>query len=475
MTLRRSTLRRVASLRLAALAGLLLACAHAQAQTPRYAVHDLGAFAPTAINESGQVAGTQGNRAVLYSGGQHKDITPPGAAIATANAINNSGQVAGNVFTCDTVNGNCVNGKTRGFIYSDGTFNVLGTFGGRDSFAYGINDAGLVVGYAYTAGPAPDIPGPEHAFIYRNGTLEDLNAPLGGGRTTAFAVNAPGDVIGFSGQPTGLFIYRNGSTTLLSISGFARAINDAGHIVGGLSGNDDGSGRAFVYRNGSVQTLGTLGSQFTYSTAFGVNNAGQLVGQSSFSWFTRQNERAVIFEGSTPTDLNTLIAPNSGWLLTSAADINDAGQIVGTGQLNGQTRAFLLTPASQPALLVEPGTTQAVALDSVTLMRAPFPFATARNFSADHRTRVSLFAFNAGLATGETAQAVSVRVEDAQHRAFVLPVEFVGPVPRFDGLTQIVVRLPDELATGGELQLTITLRGSTSSRATLSIRAPAAP
>lgn len=43
-------------------------------------------------------------------------------------------------------------------------------------------------------------------------------------------------------------------------------------------------------------------------------------------------------------NLNALIPADSGWALTAATAINDAGQIVGTGILDGQTRAFLLTP-----------------------------------------------------------------------------------------------------------------------------------
>jgi hypothetical protein len=43
-------------------------------------------------------------------------------------------------------------------------------------------------------------------------------------------------------------------------------------------------------------------------------------------------------------DLNTLIRPNSGWVLTAATDINVWGQIVGSGMLNGQAHGFLLTP-----------------------------------------------------------------------------------------------------------------------------------
>jgi probable HAF family extracellular repeat protein len=44
------------------------------------------------------------------------------------------------------------------------------------------------------------------------------------------------------------------------------------------------------------------------------------------------------------TDLNHLIDPSMGWQLMDAFDINDAGQIVGAGQINGETHAFLLTP-----------------------------------------------------------------------------------------------------------------------------------
>ncbi len=43
-------------------------------------------------------------------------------------------------------------------------------------------------------------------------------------------------------------------------------------------------------------------------------------------------------------DLNTLIPRDSGWVLLSANDINNRGQIVGYGRRNGQKRAFLLTP-----------------------------------------------------------------------------------------------------------------------------------
>jgi probable HAF family extracellular repeat protein len=43
-------------------------------------------------------------------------------------------------------------------------------------------------------------------------------------------------------------------------------------------------------------------------------------------------------------DLNDLIARDSGWLLLEATQINNRGEVVGTGSINGENHAFLLTP-----------------------------------------------------------------------------------------------------------------------------------
>ncbi|HEY3701676.1 MAG TPA: hypothetical protein VGL32_05420, partial [Acidimicrobiales bacterium] len=49
------------------------------------------------------------------------------------------------------------------------------------------------------------------------------------------------------------------------------------------------------------------------------------------------------------TDLNSLIPAGSGWVLDQARAINDAGQIVGWGTINGHEHAFLLTPTTTTA------------------------------------------------------------------------------------------------------------------------------
>jgi type 1 glutamine amidotransferase len=132
------------------------------------------------------------------------------------------------------------------------------------------------------------------------------------------------------------------------------------------------------------------------------------------------------------------------------------------------------TPATAALTLLaaEGSTTAAAALDSVTFARDPFTPNAAHNFSADGRTRVSLFAVNLKLLSGETSTAVGALGEDSQQRAFTLPVEFVGTVPSTDWLTQVNVKLPDELANAGDVWVSVTLRGETSNKVLIRVGQP---
>ena len=56
-------------------------------------------------------------------------------------------------------------------------------------------------------------------------------------------------------------------------------------------------------------------------------------------------EHAFIFDTEKGIrDLNNLLDPQTGWTLTFARDINNSGQIVGYGEVNGERRGFILTP-----------------------------------------------------------------------------------------------------------------------------------
>jgi Metallo-peptidase family M12B Reprolysin-like len=126
--------------------------------------------------------------------------------------------------------------------------------------------------------------------------------------------------------------------------------------------------------------------------------------------------------------------------------------------------------APPPALLTEGNTNRAIALDSVTFMRDPFPLATAYNFSADNRTRIILFAVNLELMAGEDASVVTAQAEAAGHNLYPLKVEYVGKVPNFDWLTQVVIKLPDAIASSGDVWISIRLRGVASNKVLVSIK-----
>ena len=136
------------------------------------------------------------------------------------------------------------------------------------------------------------------------------------------------------------------------------------------------------------------------------------------------------------------------------------------------------TPA--PVLLTEENSSRAIALDSVTRVRDPLPVVALNNFQQgrDPRTRVALFGRNIDLNPGENASAVTVTARDSRSRIFSLKVEFVGPVPNLpnqDKITQVNVRLPDELAQAGDVLISISLHGQVSNEVLFNVQVQSEP
>ena len=53
----------------------------------------------------------------------------------------------------------------------------------------------------------------------------------------------------------------------------------------------------------------------------------------------------VSFGGAAAVNVNTLLPPNSGWVLNTATGIDDNGRISGNGAKTGETEScYLLTP-----------------------------------------------------------------------------------------------------------------------------------
>jgi probable HAF family extracellular repeat protein len=151
----------------------------------------------------------------------------------------------------DQIVGSYLPGKlfTNGFLYSNGTYTTIDDpLATVDTTAYGINDAGQIVG---TYG--------SHGFLYNpsSGTYTTLELPVGTNGTFAQGINASGQIVGyyFTGSLTHGFVYNpsNGAfATLDDPSGtrgtFAHGINASGQIVGHY--NDAGNAsHGFLYQS----------------------------------------------------------------------------------------------------------------------------------------------------------------------------------------------------------------------------------
>ena len=83
-----------------------------------------------------------------------------------------------------------------------------------------------------------------------------------------------------------------------------------------------------------------------------VGWGGELTNAFAFVWTSDGGVR----------DLNTLTdSSGDSWNLRAAYDINNKGQIVGYGEANGVSHAFLLTPVPEPAFAALSGATMALA------------------------------------------------------------------------------------------------------------------
>ncbi|HLZ99331.1 MAG TPA: hypothetical protein VKP66_15465 [Steroidobacteraceae bacterium] len=269
------------------------------------------------------------------------DLGTLGGSESIANGINNGGQVVG--WSYDT------NGVETATLWNGTTPTALTTLGGPWGNATGINDNGQIVGESATNGSGPSV----HATLWNNVTPTDLGAPTGS-TSSASAINNVGQIVGYSNGVNGSALLWNGTTAIAlgSPSGAYSAaigINLAGQVVG--YSNDQP-----VLWNGTIPTpLGTLGGQ-AYAT--GINNSGKVVGWGFSSSNGVLSSLAISWNGTTPTALGTL-----GGATSEASGINNAGQIVG----------FSTTPSSTDHVIatIWNGTT---ATDLNTLVNLPTGF-----------------------------------------------------------------------------------------------------
>lgn len=321
------------------------------ADTPStiYTITDLGKFSPSALNDKGQVVGTVNgtgrSHAVLWDNGKLTDLaTLPGYPLSGAGGINNKGQIVGGVLNDDR-------SADRAVLWENGQVTELGGSDGLGNGASGINDSSQVVGSI-----AVDENGATSAVLWENGSMRFLQG-LGGSRGAGGDINNKGEAVGVSRTADGsqhATLWRDGNVVdLQSLTGYVAsygdAINDNEQVVGELATEDSRISHAFVWQDGKMVDLGTISGPACItpvwaceSFASGNNDQGQVVGGSDTNAARRH---AFLWQNGRMTDLNELLPPGSGWELNSAADINNVGQIVGIGLVNGkEVDAFLLTP-----------------------------------------------------------------------------------------------------------------------------------
>jgi probable HAF family extracellular repeat protein len=312
-----------------------------------YAIVDLGTLGTgwseaNALNNLGQVVGYYGSnrsRAFYWDPASGMiDIgalsTGPNAFSTIAYGINDGGQVVG----LSSAPGD---GFYHAFSWKSSTGMVdLGTLGGNQSMAFGINNSGQIVGTSQNSSNSKYT-----AVLWQNGVIQDVGQ--NGASDVASAINDAGMIVGRSGQGP-ILIQGTSITSLGNLglpAGAANAINASGIVVGG-SNVASGGVAGFVWANGAISNLGTLGGS-SGTNALGVNAAGVIVGQSPKDEFGTYH--AFIYSGGILQDLNDLVTPNSGFTIINATDINSSGQIVGSAITGGQRHAVLLSPIPEPA------------------------------------------------------------------------------------------------------------------------------
>lgn len=321
-----------------------------------------GTSLPNWINEKGDVAGNASNgvidplgggwpesRAVLYKNGQVLDLGTLGGYESVAVAINSHGIVVG--FAQNAIPDPILGQQFRAFRWQDGVMQDLGTLGtGADASANTMNERGEIAGIAFTN----DVPVTD-PFLWENGRMIDLGG-LGGTASDSFegpVMNARGQVVGESNLAGDVYFHPYLWTkpgpmqdlgTLGGNYGLATWVNDGGEVAGWATNAGDQASFAFFWTKGKMINLGTVDGD-PCSAAWGLNERHQVVGISSDC---TQNLHAFLWEKGSIVDLNSLIPPGSGVQLNYATHINERGEITVFGAFpNGNSQGYLLIPCDE--------------------------------------------------------------------------------------------------------------------------------
>jgi probable HAF family extracellular repeat protein len=255
----------------------------------------------------------------------------------------------------------------------------MGTFGGPNSSVrepdqgfQAINNQGIVVGGADTANPDPNFLNNDgffpvdgfiiHAFQWQKNVLTDLGALPGGNNSFAGWISANGLIAGSSengvidpqfGVPQAdAVLWKEGKIINIATaanftavfpaarSSGANAVNNWGQVVGDTINVTDQCEayslpfcrRAFLWQNGFIQDLGTLGGP--EASAIFVNDRGQVAGQS-YTSSTPNASTGIPTQQAFIWDNGSMRGLTLGGTIAFTQAFNNRGQVVGGSTLPG--------------------------------------------------------------------------------------------------------------------------------------------
>lgn len=265
-------------------------------------------------------------------------------------AINNSGVVAGTARTTST------NVSTNRVVRYDPTTGVTTNMGTLTTFrsdARAINNLGVIVGNSRTGSalstqkaalfstPGAPVNLATTGFVTTEASsAEDINDSgqiVGSGRLTGNTATQP---LRFDGLG-GAFQY---PILAGDLGGAAFGINNAGVVVGQSNGLTQDTRKAVVwdFAGTTITALPRPAGIDSSTVASDINDAGMIIGNGLVGGV---QSRALLWIGGQGYDLNTLVVnPAAGFLVATPNDINNAGVIVGSAVLDGTLRGYVLEP-----------------------------------------------------------------------------------------------------------------------------------